>query len=139
MPLSSMTGFASVALEIEGSSFVWEVRSVNGRGLDVRVRLPPGAEQLEPQVRAVVREHLVRGSCQVALQAGETAGRVRLVLDDDALALVLAAAVRLAAVEGIAPARADGILALPGVLREAARSGFDTDIAQRDAALLKGL
>jgi uncharacterized protein (TIGR00255 family) len=139
MPLSSMTGFASFALEIEGSSFVWEVRSVNARGLDIRVRLPPGAEQLEPQVRAVVRKHLTRGSCQIALQASETAGRVRLVLDDDALALALAAAVRLAAIEGIAPARADGILALPGVLREVARSGSDADAGKRDAALLAGL
>ena len=51
MSIKSMTGFARAEGTYDGAAWHWEVRSVNGRGLDVRLRLPPGSEQLEPKVR----------------------------------------------------------------------------------------
>ena len=51
MTLSSMTGFARSEGSHAGASWHWEVRSVNGRGLELRLRLPPGFEVLEPRVR----------------------------------------------------------------------------------------
>ena len=50
-PLASMTGFARSAGTVGGLSWAWELRSVNGRGLDVRLRLPSGFDALEPGLR----------------------------------------------------------------------------------------
>ena len=50
-PVASMTGFARIDGEAEGLGFAWELRSVNNRGLDLRLRLPAGFEGLEPQLR----------------------------------------------------------------------------------------
>ena len=52
MTLSSMTGFARVGGGQDAFTWTWELRSVNGRGLDLRCRLPAGYEALEVAVRA---------------------------------------------------------------------------------------
>src|SRR5688572_15641957 len=139
MALSSMTGFARVSFEADGAKYSWELKSVNGRGLEIRVKLPPGLDHLETEIRAAGRDALARGSCFFALQREGGAGRARLVLDDEALVLVLAAARRRAAVEGIAMPSADGLLAIPGVLQDRC-DGADADVAERrDAAALRAL
>lgn len=68
MKLQSMTGFATVSGQHDGAGWVWEVRSVNGRGLDVRPRLAEGAEALEPVLRAEVPKVLSRGNVSVNLK-----------------------------------------------------------------------
>ena len=50
-PVASMTGFARIDGEAEGLGFAWELRSVNGRGLEPRFRLPPGYDSLEMRCR----------------------------------------------------------------------------------------
>ena len=139
MALSSMTGFARVSFETDGARYSWELKSVNARGLEIRVKLPAGLDHLEPDIRAFAREALSRGSCFFALQKEGGAERSRLVLDDEALALVLAAARRLAAVEGIAMPSADGLLAIPGVLRDRGDALEREDGERRDAAALVSL
>jgi uncharacterized protein (TIGR00255 family) len=64
-----MTGFArSEGLALSGTlSWVWELRSVNGKGLDVRLRLPPGLEALEPKVRQAAADRLARGNINMTL------------------------------------------------------------------------
>src|SRR6187549_211988 len=71
MPLTSMTGFADLAGEREGLGWTWEARSVNGRGLDLRLRLPDGFEGLDPAVRAAAARALARGSVTVTLRLGQ--------------------------------------------------------------------
>ncbi|MHA1128034.1 MAG: YicC/YloC family endoribonuclease [Alphaproteobacteria bacterium] len=66
--LQSMTGFGTLSGQADGISWVWEARSVNGRGLDIRLRLPEGAEALEPVVRAAIPKHLTRGNVSVNLK-----------------------------------------------------------------------
>jgi uncharacterized protein YicC (UPF0701 family) len=64
MALSSMTGFAR-GHGVRGSyAWAWELKSVNGKGLDLRLRLPPGWDALEVPVRARTAEALTRGSRQ---------------------------------------------------------------------------
>lgn len=133
MALSSMTGFARVSFEADGGRYTWELKSVNARGLEIRVKLPAGLDHLEPDIRASAREALSRGSCFFALQKEGGGERSRLILDEEALALVLAAARRLAAVEGIAMPSADGLLAIPGVLRDAG-DGADREAGERRAS-----
>ncbi|MDP6884440.1 MAG: YicC/YloC family endoribonuclease, partial [Rhodospirillales bacterium] len=67
VPISSMTGFArSQGSENEGS-WAWEIKSVNGRGLDIRCRVPPGLESLDVAVRERVAKRLRRGNLQIGL------------------------------------------------------------------------
>ncbi|TIQ02779.1 MAG: hypothetical protein E5X61_34890, partial [Mesorhizobium sp.] len=54
MNLQSMTGFARAVAEHDGTSIAWEVKSVNGKSVEVRLRLPQGLERLEPAVRQTV-------------------------------------------------------------------------------------
>ena len=68
MALSSMTGFADLAGQAQGLAWTWEARSVNGRGLDVRLRLPEGCEPLDAAVRAAAARALARGSVTVTLR-----------------------------------------------------------------------
>ena len=66
--LSGMTGFARVAGEAEWGNWAWEAKSVNGRGLDVRVNYPPGFEALERTIKSAAPKFFKRGSLQVALR-----------------------------------------------------------------------
>ena len=67
MTLKSMTGFAQSDGSHGGVAWTWELRSVNGRGLDVRCRLPGGMESLEPELRQAVSERCRRGNVSVTL------------------------------------------------------------------------
>jgi uncharacterized protein (TIGR00255 family) len=139
MPLSSMTGFARTAFEAEGAKLAWELKSVNARGLEIRLRLPPGLDHLEADIRVLVRARLARGSCFLALQKEGDSDRPRLTLNEDALALVVAAARRLAAVDGIAMPSADGLLSIPGVLQDRGEAPGGEAAERRDAAVLQAL
>jgi uncharacterized protein (TIGR00255 family) len=119
MPLASMTGFARSAGDADGLAWAWELRSVNGRGLDLRLRLPPGFDGLESSLRETAGRVLKRGN----VTAGLTVRReeaARLAPDPAALEQVLALATALAArIPDAPPLRAELLLAVPGVLRPA--------------------
>jgi uncharacterized protein (TIGR00255 family) len=118
-PLASMTGFARTDGALDGVTWAWELRSVNGRGLDLKFRLPAGLDTLEPALREAANQQLRRGNvtANCTLRREE---RPRLVADPAALAQVLALAQDLAQrIPGAAPPTAEGLLALPGVLRSA--------------------
>ena len=139
MPLSSMTGFTRAAFEAAGEKFTWELKSVNARGLEIRLRLPPGLDHLEPEIRGLAREQLARGSCFFVLDQDNRSEQPRLMLNEEALALVVAAARRLAAVEGIGMPTADGLLAIPGVLQDRGARRGGEEVAERDRAVLDAL
>ncbi len=63
-----MTGFARIQGQQTGISWTWEVRAVNGRGLDIRFRLPAGLSQMEEGLRKQVRSRFKRGNMQISLQ-----------------------------------------------------------------------
>ena len=62
-----MTGFARAEGEADGISWVWELKSVNSRSLDLRLRLPPGFDALEPQLRAALASRCRRGNISATL------------------------------------------------------------------------
>ncbi len=134
-----MTGFARNAFEAEGAKYSWELKSVNARGLEVRLRFPSGFDHLESDVRAQLRERIARGSCFVTLARETESEQRRVVLNEATLALVIAAARRLAAVEGIGAPTADGLLAIPGVLEEGDVSLKGEAAERRDASVLAAL
>ena len=84
-----MTGFARRSGEFEGSTWTWEVRSVNGRGLDVRCRLN-GFEAIEARARQMVSKRFARGSISLNLQVTRTAGASpQIRVNEDVLQAVL--------------------------------------------------
>lgn len=116
--LMSMTGFARESgVLVDGTAFVWELRSVNGRGLDLRLRLPNGQDALETMLREAAGKQLKRGNVTATLTLKRDE-RPRLAPDPAALDQALRLALNLAArIPGSAPPRAEALLALPGVLR----------------------
>jgi uncharacterized protein (TIGR00255 family) len=62
-----MTGFARLDGQSGRYQWAWELRSVNGKGLDVRLRLPAGFERLEPDVRRIMAVYFARGNIQATL------------------------------------------------------------------------
>lgn len=116
MTIKSMTGFARVEGTHADASWHWEVRSVNGRGLDLRLRLPPGYEHLEPRVRETVNRHVSRGSVSITLATQRSACGTEIRLNEQVLAQVMVAAERVRTLTDAAPPRVDGLITIKGVL-----------------------
>ncbi|MDD2870054.1 YicC/YloC family endoribonuclease [Neomegalonema sp.] len=133
----SMTGFAAAEGEAGGLRWRWELRSVNGRGLELRLRLPHGWDSLEPDVRAAAQARFERGSLMATLSLGPLAGGSGEGEEFARAARRLLAARRTLEALGLplAPVAAEALLALetqrpveaaPGpALAQALRIGFD--------------
>lgn len=119
MPLNSMTGFARVEGASGAARWHWELRSVNGKGLDARFRLPFGLDRLDARLRAELARQLRRGNCQITLTMERSAEASPLRVNRDALRTVVEAVAELRRTMETAPPRPEGILALKGVLENA--------------------
>lgn len=144
MALQSMTGFARAVADHDGVSIAWEVKSVNGKSVELRVRLPQGCERLEPAVRQAVQKRFSRGNFQATLTVNKAGGvQAQPVVNEAFLKDVAGLAQRLQEQFGAAPPTADGLLSLRGVLdvpeqveSEEARTALDASlIAAFDRAL----
>jgi uncharacterized protein (TIGR00255 family) len=136
--LASMTGFARSAGSAGGLTWAWELRSVNGRGMDMRLRLPPGFDALESGLRDTAGRALKRGNVSATLTVARQ-DAARLTPDAAALEQVLALALALAArIPGAEPPRAEALLALPGVLRPAAAVEDEATGEAQSAAVRAG-
>ncbi|WP_235907729.1 YicC/YloC family endoribonuclease [Siccirubricoccus phaeus] len=136
--LMSMTGFARESGHLpDGTAYVWEIRSVNGRGLDLRLRLPNGQEALEPALREATAKRLKRGNVSATLSL-KREERPRLAPDPQALEQALALALELARrIPGAPPPRAEALLALPGVMRAEASEPDEAQVEAGRAALAR--
>ena len=140
IPLASMTGFARVDGRTGDWSWSWEARSVNGKGLDIRLRMPPGFEAVEPPARQRAAQHLRRGNVTLNLTANRLQGAVSWKINAEALEQVLAFLPELRRrLPDAAPSTLDGILSLRGILESAedVQSVGPDDVLQ--AALVEGL
>ena len=140
MTIVSMTGFAEANGSRDGARWRWEAKSVNGRGLDIRLRLPPGFEGIEPAARMLAAERFRRGSIQAQLsfEGGDAARGLK--IDAAALAAAVRIAREVAAETGLAPARVDGLLALKGVIVQDEVLPIEAPArAMRDASILETL
>ena len=116
MAIASMTGFAREAGTTGPYQWAWEIKSVNGRGLDVRLRVPPGYDGAGEDARQQIQKALSRGQCQLSLAMTRAAGAPRVRVNRDILASLVEAlgAVRLP--EGVRPPSVDGLLNVRGVV-----------------------
>ena len=137
MAIKSMTGFARRDGSLNGATWHWEVRSVNNRSLDLRLRLPPGYETLEPAVRDATAKRITRGSVSINLRAERETGEAQVRLNETALAAAIKATERIRQITGGEPPRAEGLLALKGVLELIENPEDETATARLHEAMLK--
>ena len=138
MALSSMTGFAR-GHGISGTySWAWELKSVNAKGLDLRLRLPPGWDAVESAERTRAAEVLTRGTVYATLTV-ERHGVAPIVrINESVLAAALAALQNLADRVPAAPPRLDGILGLKGVIDVIEEDEREEDRRAAEAAVVGG-
>lgn len=111
-----MTGFARRDGGDEAVSWTWEVKSVNGRSLDMRTRLPQGYESLDPVVRSAVSAACARGNVQVNLSMKRGSAPLQLQVNHELLEQVIELMTDLERRTKAAPPTLDGLLGLRGVL-----------------------
>ncbi|MGV0878132.1 YicC/YloC family endoribonuclease [Martelella sp. FLE1502] len=139
MTQQSMTGFARSQRQFDRYRWTWELRSVNGKGLDLRLRLPQGFDHLESAVRKLAAARLTRGNVQVALNLSVADSKLELAVNDSALEAVLDLKTRLASRLDDSRLSLEGLLAIRGIaeLREAEEGG--ETLQKREALILRDL
>jgi len=133
-----MTGFARAEGAWGPMRWIWELKSVNGRGLDLKLRLPTGFDGLEPNVRAAAALRFKRGSLQASLTLSqEPSDGARMRLDLELAEKLIAAAAPFIAANRVRKPSWEGILALRGVIvSEDAAPMSEPDRAALEAAML---
>jgi len=121
--IRSMTGFASASGALEGWSWSWELRGVNGKGLDLRLRVPDWVEGLEVALRKQVTAEVARGNitCNLRIASAENDGTLQVntaQVDTLLAALHEIEARAMDAGVSLAPSRASDILTMRGVLEQ---------------------
>ena len=138
MTLSSMTGFARGHGVSGPYAWAWELKSVNAKGLDLRLRLPAGWDAVEIPARSRAAEVLTRGTVYGTLTV-ERQGVVPIVrINEPVLAAALATIRSLAGRVEAAPPRLDGILALKGVIEVIDEDEKEEDRRAAEAAVVAG-
>jgi len=127
MPLSSMTGFARSHGASGPYVFEWELKSVNAKGFDLRMRLPPGWDEVEAAAKKRAGEVLSRGTVYANLNVkrSNTASVVR--INEEVLSSIVKVAGALAGrIDAVAPS-IDGLLAIKGVIEVAEPEGSEEE------------
>ena len=132
-----MTGYGRAEGSADGIAWVWEIKSVNGRGLEVRSRLGNGFEHLEPEVRNRASAVLGRGNVSVSLRLTRAGGDRKVTVNRDLLSQLVEAARELAG-DGPPPS-VDALLAVPGVIEMTEPEPSEKDQQDLNAALLADL
>jgi len=139
MGLMSMTGFARAVGARPPWRWTVELRCVNAKGLDVRLRLPSGFESLETEARARLAKALARGTCFAAVSATREGAAAEARVDAAALMKIAAAAREAAAKAGLAPPTMDGVLAVRGVVEMVEAEEDEGSLAAAQAGALASL
>lgn len=139
MAVQSMTGFARATAKHDGAAVAWELRSVNGKGLEARLRLPPGYERIEQPAKQAIQKRFARGNVQASLTIARGDIAVQPVVNEAFLKDVAELALRLQQQFGCRPASADGLLSLRGVLEVPEHVETEDERAAIDAAILAAL
>lgn len=152
MSIASMTGFAREAGVTGSYQWAWELKTVNGRGLEVRVRTPSGLDAMGEEARGQILKALTRGQGQLNLSLSKASSAPKLRVNQDVLQSLLSALGGLNLPDNVKPASLDGLLSVRGVVEldddaadpaqdeglvTALRSGIGSLIVSLRAARLK--
>jgi uncharacterized protein (TIGR00255 family) len=138
MTLSSMTGFARGHGVSGPYAWAWEVKSVNGKGLDLRLRFPSGWDAIEAPARAQAAERLSRGSLQATLTVERSGALPEVRINTAVLDAVLASLKQLAPRVEASPPSLDGLLALKGVMEVGDAEECEDERRSAEAAAMAG-
>ncbi|HZW47266.1 MAG TPA: YicC/YloC family endoribonuclease, partial [Microvirga sp.] len=135
MSIASMTGFAREAGVTGPYQWAWEIKTVNGRGLEVRVRTPSGLDATGEEARGQILKALTRGQGQLNLSISKTSSAPKLRVNQEVLQSLLSAIGGLSLPDNVKPASLDGLLSVRGVVE------LDEDALDpgQDEALTKAL
>ena len=135
MGVHSMTGFARAEGRDGTVDWIWEAKSVNGRGLDLRCRLATGLEALEPELRKAVTARFKRGNVSINLRLSRQTGTPKVRVNRELLDDLIALAGEYRGAEGIERPGLDGLLALRGVIEPVEEIEDGGDCSARDKAI----
>lgn len=139
MTLQSMTGFARTQGQFEDISWIWELRSVNGKGLDLRLRIPNGYEALEIKSRNLLSNYFARGNIQISLSVTQSSAASIPIINQDAVSALLKAARELQEkVGGELPSAAE-LMSMRGVVELTEKQSGDDEKEKLHSAILKTL
>lgn len=139
MTLQSMTGFARTQGQFEETSWVWELRSVNGKGLDLRLRIPSGFEALEVKSRKLLTTYFTRGNVQISLSVTQSSSASLPYINQEAVSTLLEAAKELQQrVGGDLPSAAE-LMAMRGVVELQEKQFNDEEKDTLHLAILESL
>ena len=138
MALSSMTGFARSHGVAGAYAWGWEIKSVNAKGLDVRLRLPPGWDAVEMPARTRASEKLARGTVYSNLTVERKGVQPVVKVNEQVLSAVLATLKGLSGKVDAAPPSLDGILSLKGVIEVSEQDESEEERRAAEAAILAG-
>lgn len=139
MSIASMTGFARAAGQNDTHRWIWEAKSVNGRTLDVRLRLPPGYERLEVNARQMAAEKLARGSVSLTLSVETHGSDVELRVNRELLNRLFDLHEELAGRVASDPPRLETLLTVRGVVESGVAVESEEETTSREKAVLASL
>ena len=127
MILHSMTGFSRAIVLSRGCQFIWELKSVNSKGLDMRLRCPSGFDALEPEIRSRLGQKLSRGTVYATLNLHQQDTLALPRINEALLKAFIEIVDRIPLGTNIRPASLDGILALKGIVEPAQSAEFSIE------------
>ncbi|MEO0399508.1 MAG: YicC/YloC family endoribonuclease [Pseudomonadota bacterium] len=136
--IRSMTGFARATGETDGRSWAWEIKSVNGRGLEVRLRLPPGFDHLELACRKATAARLSRGNVSASLTVTADKSNADFSINEANLDAAIAAVELVQSKIACETPRAEAILTLKGVVQNDTSAPDEAALANLSRTLLEG-
>jgi len=139
MSLKSMTGFARTSGHRPPWAWAWEIKAVNAKGLDVRLRLPPGFDRIEAEARAKLTGGLARGTVYATLTAQREATTPQVRINTEILGALVEAVANMPSNPNMRLASLDGLLGVRGVVEVTDAADDETILAEAAAAALKGL
>ena len=139
MAVSSMTGFARAAGSSGGWRWAFEIKSVNAKGLDLRLRMPPPFDRVEAEARTRLGKALARGTCFATLAAQREGAATTARIDQAALEAIAAATRAAAEKAGLQPPTMDGLIGLRGVVEMVETAEDEAQISAACSGALKSL
>ncbi len=139
MAFSSMTGFARASGASANLQWLWDIKSVNGKALELRLRLPPGLEYLEAQARVVLGQLFKRGNLQATLSLTSTIQTAEVRINESVLEEYVVLAEKLKKRLGAKTIQPEVLMGLRGVVEQVEVAASEQEANERDAAILETL
>ena len=138
--ITSMTGFARTTGLINGFSWVWEVKSVNGKGIDIRCRLPQGLENIDNDVRSMTKKLFKRGNFNINLEINGGMGKEVYEINIEHLKnLINFIGAEHSSLKNFAKPQLDNLLNVRGVIEKSNKSEFDKNLKELTKNILLGI